>query len=59
MGDPARSTARRHDVETSGAKIDSTGTSTSLGGEGKVVPKREYPVLESSSAGKGLDGFRQ
>ena len=37
MGNPARSSARRHDGETSGVKENSVDTSTGLEGKGKLV----------------------
>ena len=48
IGDAARRTARRHDGETSEAKEIVLIRAQILGGEGKVVPKRECPALEST-----------
>ena len=59
-GNLALSTTRQHDGETSGAKRNFVDTRTgSLGGEGKVVPKREYPMLELTLAGRGPEQPKQ
>ena len=54
MGNLARSTARRHVWKLSRAKGIPLARVQVLKGEGKVVPKRECPTLESTLASTGL-----